>query len=267
MVRRTWERSGQRPGVVGVCGTALGRAEVEQEPVDEIGCQLDAGPAGGLGDRQAEVTASHRADHDLGSLEHGHELGDGCGERVEVGAEPDRHEPRRRGIHDQADELLACLLRRVGEQLLELVDHHQQVLRGDLAGRTLQRRDRIGPGRHHGDRPVPRQRALPDRGDDAGAEHRGLAGARCADDDDRTALPDPLTEPSEDVGGHGVPAEEPSGVLGLVAVQPLVRRGLVGHPQRGRPAQSLERRHPGLVVIDAERIEDREERVEEGEVR
>ena len=62
----------QRPGVVGVCGAALGCAEVEQESVDEIGCQLDTGPAGGLGDRQAEVTARHRADHDLGSLEHGH---------------------------------------------------------------------------------------------------------------------------------------------------------------------------------------------------
>ena len=114
---------------------------------------------------------------------------------------------------------------------------------------------------------VPGQRAVADRGDDAGAEHRGLAGARGTNDDDRTALPDPLTEPSEDVGGHGVPAEEPRGVLGLVAVQPLVRRGLVGHPQRGRPAQPLERRYPGIVVRDTERIEDREEGLEVGEVR
>ena len=192
------------------------------DPIHQLRLDLDAHPGGWQPDGIGDLGGGHRSDRHRASLDG---IADaGVAERpIEVVGPQRRHEAddaRRtaRDVHDHLQEGPPfTIIDGLGEQLLELVDDDDQLgaLRKDLPGDVVERADRgrqlagdvrrgdggdaperCGQplegrlsGHHLGDQPRlgTGERTVGERGQQAGLDHRGLADARRADDDEQTS--------------------------------------------------------------------------------
>ena len=170
-------------------GTGLG-GDVAQDQLDEAGLELQAREPGRLGDRALELAGAHRPEQHLVLGDGERELAVRAEPAVDVGAYSDRDgaaQPQQRV--DVRVSALRVVAQR--EQLLELVDDEEPVRR-----RPRRRETGAAPGVRSEACRSPSISPSAHGGDDAGAQHRGLAAARGADDGEQSAGRKPPDERS-----------------------------------------------------------------------
>ena len=194
-------QAGQRAGV------AAG-ADVGDQPVDEPRLQVQAGRLRGPGDHPRQLVGRHGTEHER-RVQRRLERGQGNAVLDEVGAHGD-HDPRRpRAGQRRREQLTFALVTTLGEQLLGLVDGHDQrcaATRGgaaqlaEVAGprpQPLREQQGVRPGERReprgerADRPRTRRHGqgllagARLRGQQAGVQQRRLPRAGRADDNQR----------------------------------------------------------------------------------
>ena len=236
------------------------------DPLHQLRLDLDAHPGGRQPNRIGHLGIGHRADRHRAPL-------DGIADTrvaeraIEVVGAQRRHEADdTRGtagdVHDHLQEGPPfAIIDGLGEQLLELVDDHDQLgaLRKDVPGDVVERAGRgrqlagdVGrgdggdapercgqpferrrAGHHLGDQPRlgTGERTIGESGQQAGLDHRGLADARRADDDEQRLLPDDVDHLAD----------------GALATVEVVGVGLL---ERLRPAVRVAGRYESLRRVD-----------------
>ena len=229
--------------------------DVGEQCVDELRLDAQAGASGRELDCAPQLVAAHRADQDLVGAEQARELREAGAVAVEVGAHGDEHERAPTGVararHERVDERRALrVVAAGGERLLELVDRDDPALaRGQLGGGALERRERVRAGADQRLRPAlaAGQDAVDERGQQAGAQGRGLAAGRRPDD---AHQPRP-GQARDHVGHQLLTAEEHWRVVNVERREALERaRGQgVGAGQLRALAHRLELDHLGGDVV------------------
>ena len=218
----------------------------------------------------------------MACAQHPPQLGIARAAPVKVGAERDQDERSTARIAHRGDERVGerrplVLVAAGGEQLLELVDRdHEPPLGRCLCHRLLEGLQRVSARARQRDRPAAaaRQHALGERGQQAGAQRRGLAAAGGPDDAQQRAARDAR----DHLGDEALAAEENVGVVDVEAGEALERAGpcvlwrlgtlvsrlelddargqvVLGRPQpravAGRPVRGGAEAPPGLLVRPA----------------
>jgi hypothetical protein len=116
---------------------ALLRGDVGDQPCHQRVLQRDSPACGGFDDGAAKLLGVHRPDERLRAVQRVEQFAVACAVAVEVGAHPDDDSGGAGGVGQGPHEPPAVCLRAGREDLLELVDHEQQVV-GDLAQQHAQ---------------------------------------------------------------------------------------------------------------------------------
>ena len=199
--------------------------------------------------------AAHRADQDLVGAEQARELREAGAVAVEVGAHGDEHERAPMCVACAGDERVderrpfrAAVAG--GERLFELVDRDDRAVAcGQLGGGVLERRQRMRAGPDQRLRPAlaAGQDAVGQRGEQAGAQGRGLAAARRPDDAHQSRA----RQAGDHVGHQPLAAEEHRRIVDVERREALERaRGQgVGGGKLRALAHRLELDHLGGDVV------------------
>ena len=209
--RRPSRRCQSSSSAVDSSGSPPGFAlHVGDQRVDHVGVDRQARAAGRQLDRAPQLVAAHRPDQHVVGAHESRQLGIDGAAAVEVGADGHQHERAPAYIAGRSDELVderraLGLVAAEGEDLLELVDRHDQPASGAASAvGALERPHRVLARSQQRERPVlaTGQHAAGERGEQPRPQRRGLAAARRTPRSPSAAHP-PAAPPSRPPAARG----------------------------------------------------------------